>query len=247
MTRHCLPAILLLAAVPAHAQSSDWTYRATLYGWLAGLSSSIETPRGTVSTDLSFSDILDNLDMAVFATFEAQSGDLSFIADLAYTDLGSSRDFPLGQVFSTADIDSTMTIFAGYAAYQVFEGPTGSVDLASGFRAYDLDLDVDIEGAAAPSFAFSRSQSWFDAVVGIRGTAALNDRWSVRGFADVGGFGIGDSSDLSWQVAGILSYRINDRWSTEIAYRYLSVDKELNGRDTTLEISGPAIGISARF
>jgi opacity protein-like surface antigen len=247
MINRWLPPFLLLVAGPVEAQSTDWSYRATLYGWFSGLSTSIDTPRGTVSTDLSFSDVLEDLDMAAFASFEARTGNWGFVADLAYTDLSSSTDTPIGTLFSSADVSSKLTILAGYAAYRLVDGPQGYVDLAPGFRAYDLDLDVDIVGAAAPSLSYSSGESWFDAVIGVRGGAPINDKWSVRGFADVGGFGLGNSSELSWQAAAFVSYRFNERWSTELGYRYLSIDKEINGFDTTLELSGPVLGISARF
>jgi opacity protein-like surface antigen len=247
MFRRCTAALLILAASPVHAQSNDWSYRATVYGWLSGLSSAIDTPRGTVSTDLSFSDVFDDLQMAAFATFEARRGNWGYIADLNYTDLGSSRDTPVGVLFSSAEVDTKMTIVSGYAAYRLVDGPSGFVDLAPGFRAYSLDLDVNIVGAAAPSLSYSSSENWFDAVIGLRGGVPISDRWSARGFADVGGFGIGDSSKLSWQVAGFVNYAFNERWSADVGYRYLSIEKEINDFDTTLELSGPVIGVSARF
>ena len=247
MNRRWLASLLILAAGPVHAQSNDWSYRATVYGWLSGLSSTIDAPRGSVSTDLSFSDVLDNLQMAAFASFEARRGNWGYIADLNYTDLSSSRDTPVGILYSSADVDSKMTIFAGYAAYRLVDGPNGFLDLAPGFRAYSLDLDVKINGAAAPSLSYSSSQNWFDAVIGLRGGVPISDRWSARGFADVGGFGIGDSSELSWQVGGFVNCAFNETWSADVGYRYLSIEKEINNFDTTLELSGPLIGVSARF
>lgn len=43
------PALIVAAtAAPAVAQDGGWTYSGTLYGWLPGLFSTIETPRGDV-------------------------------------------------------------------------------------------------------------------------------------------------------------------------------------------------------
>ncbi len=106
MTSRWLPALLILAAGPVEAQSTDWSYRATLYGWFSGLSTSIDTPRGSVSTELSFSDVVEDLDMAAFAAFEARNGNWGFIADLAYTDLSSSKDTPTGTLFSSGEVSS---------------------------------------------------------------------------------------------------------------------------------------------
>jgi opacity protein-like surface antigen len=247
MNKRWLAPLLILAAGPVHAQSDDWSYRATVYGWLSGLSSTIDAPRGSVSTDLSFSDVLDDLQMAVFASFEARRGDWGYVADLNYTDLSSSRDTPIGVLYSSAEVDSKLTILAGYATYRLVDGPSGFLDIAPGFRAYSLDLDVNVIGAAAPSLSYSSSENWFDAVIGVRGGVPISDRWSARGFADVGGFGLGNSSELSWQVGGFVNYAFNERWSADIGYRFLSVEKEINDLDTTLELSGPLIGISARF
>ena len=64
---------------------------------------------------------------------------------------------------------------------------------------------------------------------------------------DVGGFGIGDSSDLSWQAFGAVGYRFNETWSAELGYRYLSIEREIDNSHVTLDMYGPVLGVTARF
>ena len=127
------------------------------------------------------------------------------------------------------------------------EAPSASVDVAGGFRAYDLSMSADSAGGAAPPLGFSSSEQWIDPIVGARVSAPLSGRWYASGYGDLGGFGIGDASNLNWQVTGTVGYRFNERWSMLAGYRHFRVDKTLNGRDMTLELSGPVIGLNARL
>ncbi|WP_156953419.1 hypothetical protein [Afifella pfennigii] len=67
---------LLAGAIstPAHAQ--DWEFQVTPYAWLSGLSGDVGTipglPAGSV--DLSFGDILDDLDFAGMLLASARNG-----------------------------------------------------------------------------------------------------------------------------------------------------------------------------
>jgi opacity protein-like surface antigen len=234
-------------AVEASAQNSEWSYSASVYGWFSGLDASVGTEFGTVETDLSFSDVWDMLDMAFFGTFEARKGQLGFIVDLNYTDLSTTNPTPAGAAFSSATIDTTLTILSGYATWRVSDTAAAKVDLAGGFRAYDLQLDVALAAGAQPAQSFSEGDRWIDPLVGARVIVPFAENWYATGVADIGGFGIGDASELSYQALVTVGYRFNDTWSVQGGYRYIGIDKTLNGRDVTLDLSGPLLGVTARF
>jgi opacity protein-like surface antigen len=247
--RLSLPLALLLAAplVPSAAAAQDWEYQASIYGWFSGLDSSVGTQFGTLDTELSFSDVWDMLDMAFFGTFEARQGQLGFILDLNYTDLSTTKNTPFGVAFSSATVDTKLTIASGYSTWRISDTTAAAIDLAGGFRAYDLDLGITLAPGAAPGQSFSQGDSWFDAVIGARAIFPLGDRWTATVAGDVGGFGIGSSSDMSYNALVTVGYDINDTWSIKAGYRYLGFDKDLNGRDVSLDLSGPLLGVSARF
>jgi hypothetical protein len=240
-------AFVMLPEGEASAQGMGWRYSASVYGWFAGLDTSVDTAFVKVETDLSFSDIWADLDMAFMGTFEARSGQLGLILDLNYTDLSMTQATPLGAAFRSAQVDTTLTILSGYVTWRMSDTAAAKVDLAGGFRAYDLDLGVALTPGALSAQSFSDSERWIDPVIGGRVTFTLAEKWYATAAADVGGFGIGSASDLSHQTLATVGYRFNDKWSAEGGYRHIGIEKALNGRDVTLDLSGPLFGVTARF
>lgn len=245
MVRGLCFSCLVAVASPVAAQESGWEYSATMYGWFTGLSSTVGTPAGTVKTELDFSDVLEDLDMALMGTFEARNNRWALIGDLIYSDLSSSSATP-GPVFNSVEVDTTMTLVSGYAAYRVLDTAEAAVDIAGGLRWYDIDIDVALTGGPVPGNS-SFGDNWVDPVVAARLTVPIANDWFASGFVDVGGFGIDGASDLSWQVLASVGYNFNDTWSARFGYRYMFIDKTIGGSNVELELYGPMIGVTARF
>jgi opacity protein-like surface antigen len=247
MKKRIMTASLAAIALPLSAQAQSWEYSASIYLWTSALDTTVETPRFTVETELSFGDILDKLDFAAFAKFEARNGPWVLIGDLNYTDLGTTLGTP-GPIISGAEVDTALTILSGFGGYAVIDRPDLRLEVGGGLRYYNLDLDTRIIGNIAPGGrSFGTSESWVDPIVGVAVRAPLSERWFARGFADVGGFGIGDASELSWQVYAGGGYVINETWAVEFGYRHLSLEKELDNLTLEMDQSGPLIGLNARF
>ena len=88
---------------------------------------------------------------------------------------------------------------------------------------------------------------WTDAVIAARVSRQFNDNWYGFAYADVGGFGIGDSSDLTWQAFAGAGYRFSETWSVAGGYRNLTIEREFGPLDVTSDVSGPFLGFQARF
>jgi len=69
-----------LMASPVGAQQSDWSYEASIYLFMPETDVSLSTPMGTIDGTLSFSDALDNLDLAFMGAFAASNGSCSVLA-----------------------------------------------------------------------------------------------------------------------------------------------------------------------
>lgn len=237
-------ACLAVPLVPAEAEAQEWRYSAKLYGWLPALSTTLGTRRGNVKVDQSMSDVLDQLDVAVFGTFEAQRGRWSLIGDLAHSKLSQTETFFPSAPFGGVRIETRLTAISGYVAYRVAETETVGLDLAAGLRHYDLSLRAALSG---PALQIRNDDRWTDPVIGARAVFESGVGWRGAASVDAGGFSIGSASDLSWQATAEVEYAFSNRWSGLVGYRHLSIDRPTDGQTRKLTLSGPMIGVRARF
>lgn len=233
-------ALATVLAGPLAAQDSGWDYSATIYGWIPALDVTVDTPLGPVDGDMSGSDALSNLDMAFMGTFEARNGRWGFILDAIYSDLSVSNPTPLG-VFSDVTVDTKIAAISGYAAYRVYETNDVAIDLGAGFRAFGADVGVALN-PGGPST--SDSENWVDPLLAARLAVNFNEDWFGTAFVDFGGTG---SDDKTWQSLLSVGYRFNETWSTEFGYRQMDLTHDIGKQSTTINLSGPFIGATARF
>lgn len=248
--RRRLGALVLAATAvaPMTAAAQAWEYSASLYLWASGIDTSVETPLGTVETELSFGDILDDLDFAFFGTFTATNGPWVVIGDLNYSSLTSNLETPFGVIFSDVEVDTELTIAAAFGGYAFVDRPDVRIEAGGGLRFYDMNVDTRFIGNTGfPDRSFGNSESWVDLILGVNLRAPISERWFARGYADVGGFGLGDSSELSWQIYAGGGYSFNERWAVEFGYRHLSIEKDLDNGTLNYDQSGPILGVTARF
>ena len=237
--------LLLLTLGPAAAQ--DWTYEATLYGWLPAMDVSVDTRFGEVESSGSSSDALSALDMAFMGAFQARRGKWGLAADLLYTDLSNSQDTKFGLAFKDTEVDLKMTALSAYALYRVHETEAVAIDVGGGFRAFGMKIDTSLN-AASPDVSdrdLSVDTSWVDPLLAARVIAPFGDKWFGTAYADAGGYITQDSS--TWQVVGTVGYRFSERWSAQFGYRYMNIEKESNDKDVSVDLYGPLVGVSVSF
>jgi opacity protein-like surface antigen len=235
-------ATCVLMASAASAQDMDWKYALTAYLWTTKTGVSAETPTGeTVEAELSFSDALKDLDFAFMGAFEARKGKLSLFTDGMYFKLSPTNSTP-GPLTDSVTVRTQMTVISGYAAYRVYDDPSIAVDLAGGFRWANLDSDVSTVGALTTEF--NSSDDWIDPVVGVRVTTQLSEKVSANVFVDYGGF---SSDSTTWQAALSVGYALNESWTLRGGYRYMEFDREIDGRDFSMDQSGLLLGATYNF
>lgn len=94
-------------------------------------------------------------------------------------------------------------------------------------------------------------ESWWDPYVGARFRWQFAKRWGMTVYGDVGGFGIGDTSDFTWQLQTLLRFHITRGFLVALGYRALGTDRvsgsgaTRNGVDATYH--GPLFGLGFTF
>jgi len=245
-TSAALLGICAISGLPGDAasQSNDWEVTVAPYGMLASLTGEVGISPGTATAvDLSFGDLVKNLEMAGMIHAEAWKGDWGIIADFVYLRLGNKNSSTFDGV---VDIEVKEIVAEGLVGRR-FEEPGRRIDVFAGVRFWDLSLDVEL---ASRTTALNLGDSWIDPVAGGRIVQELSDAWFLMARGDIGGFGVGSS--FTWNAQGGLGYEVSDAVSVIAQYRALSVDFDnevsgLNGLTYDTTTHGPLFGVAFRF
>jgi opacity protein-like surface antigen len=251
LTRAAGAALLALglSATAASAQVADWSQgwsgKVTLYAWLPAINGSQEGPDGEPLVDLDNWSVLEALDMAFMGAAEIRKDRWGLLFDAVYADLGTDGTWVQERVDTS--LDTKLGFYTAAAFYRVHEADRSFVDVYGGARYFDTRASFDLRlPNQNVSNTVDAKLTWTDPIIGVRGGMPLTERWSVSGFADVGGFESG--SDLSWEVYGGANYEFADRWAGTVGYRYISIEKEVSSRAALdINIQGPLLGITYKF
>ncbi|MET4635776.1 hypothetical protein [Kaistia defluvii] len=219
----------------------------TGYGWASAIDGRGSTlpPLPAADLDLSFGDILKNMNGALMGSAEMRMGNWSFLADAMFSQVTPGGSLP-GPYFSSAEVRTrTLTLQSG-VLYRLHSDETFDLDVGAGLRFWNLDNELKISpGSLNREIDYSHSENWLDPVVAARMTARLSGPWSVTVAGDIGGFDIG--SKLTWQAVGTVNYQWNQNWEFRTGYRALYVDYRKDDflYDTTMH--GPILAATYRF
>jgi hypothetical protein len=236
------------------AAQENWT-EVGIYVFMMGIEGDATLGNVTSDVDVSFNDILDNLDLGFNGFVEHRRGKWSFIGDVAYMKLSAEETRSRTSVSSlTLDAEFEQTVGEAFVGYRVFEQNQGKsqfgIDLLGGARynelAFELDTRASLLGLTS-SASRNAEEDWVDGVVAARVQYGHENGWGVSAWAD-----IGDGSDSSsYQLMGIVSYRFKNNIRVFGGYRlyHLEYTSDIGGRrfDVDLDYTGPMIGVAYRF
>ena len=225
--------------VPEVSVSDEWEYAASLYLWTSSIGG--ETSDGA-DIDVSFSDILDNLDFVYMGDFRARKGKWGYKVDLMYLKLGNSPNTltPIGAELTDMQLEAW--IVTPTVAYRVMESEKLDLDVLAGARYLYMKPELTF----SPGGKRSVSDSAWNGIVGIRGNYNLNKKWSMPFQFDVG---TGDT-DLTWQAFAGVAYKF-ENVDVTAGYRHVQWDFEdsdtFGSQFNEFSMSGPIFGATYRF
>ena len=236
----------MVTALPAAAETGSdqdrWSFGGSAYIWAAGV-------KGTDSAgdeiDVSFSDILEDLDGGLMGVIAARKGKWTLIADILYLSIHqeTSSTANLIGIPATLDVDVKLKGFVSTfgVAYRVKESDMVSLDLLAGARYLKMDLDFEAD-VGASKIEYSDSGDALDGIIAAQATINLSERWYLSCYADVGA---GDSK-LTWQAWPGVGYRL-EKVDVVAGYRHLAWESDDGDTIDDLSFSGPMLGVKFRF
>lgn len=231
----------------AQAADEAWEHTLVIYGIGASIDGESGIGPVTADVDVSFSDILDNLEMGAMAAYRAERGPWAVVADLIWMNLEQDKGGlgPLGGTRAEVELDQLITeLDLSYAL-------NDRLDAYAGLRYWDVDTDLMVAtgGPLGQTLSGSLSEDWIDPVVGLRYEWPLGEKWTLVMRGDIGGFGVG--SDFTWHATMFASWNLSRHASLLFGYRHLDVDYEDgSGPDRFLMDvgeGGPTAGFAWRF
>jgi hypothetical protein len=241
----CLP--IMVAAVPAAAQapaSDKWEVTFAPYFMGAAMNGTTAVAGQEATIDVSFAEILKNLQFGAMGLVVAHKGNWGVGGDAIWMALGASGTVP-GPVGVTAKADVNQGAFAFYGIRRL--GP--SADLTFGARVNTLQAKLRVTGPLAVH-SVDGSKTWIDPIIGFQLRTPENGRrWHAQVYTEIGGFGAG--STFTWQVFPTIGVSFTKRSSIEFGYRWLDIDYT-SGEGLTLFkydvlTQGPVMGLRFRF
>lgn len=246
---------MTLIGTMSSAFAEDWRYEFTPYFLGAGMSGTLGAHGVTTELDASASDILSNLNAGFMGLFTAQNGRWILGLEVDYLDLEASgskvRNVHNGylSLSSELQVSSSMFISQASAGYRLLDESV-ALDVVGALRYTDLQMDTQLVTRIEPGLVFdggqrsaSDSLGWLDAVVGVRVNYPLDPKFSLVGYADIGG---GADSSTYQLLAGV-NWTYAPGWTAKAGYRYLSWDYNKDGVVWDVAASGPYIGLGIGF
>jgi hypothetical protein len=223
------------AAAPAAPGSSPqagaadaddgWHFAVSPYLWFPGVHGTATGGRGNgLSFRASPGDLLSNFRFGLMGAFEARYKRLVVPIDMMWIRLEDDNAVPLpGLVLPpmSANIKATEFLLTPKIGLRVVNEERIKIDALAGFRYWHLGENLKFNPSLL-GLNFSGSQNFVDPLVGGRIQVALSPKIVVNVLGDVGGWGAG--SQLEYQAAGLLGYRIKPALTLQAGYRYLNVD-----------------------
>ena len=214
------------AATPASPQvgepTSDWHFAVSPYLWFPGVHGTIGALGRDVSVHATPGDLLSNFRFGLMGAFEARYKRIVLPLDLMWIRLEDDKALPFPNLMATkAKLTGSELLLTPKIGYRLLDEKRIKIDALTGFRYWHFSENLKFVPSNL-NLNFSGSQNLVDPLVGGRVQLGLTPKIVANVLGDVGGWGTG--SQLEYQVAGVLGYKIKPKWTLQAGYRYLSID-----------------------
>ena len=154
------PAMIAVPALSFGESNDDWNVTVAPCIWATGLEGKVATlpPASPAEIDLSFSDVLDDLDMTLMGLAEARKGRFGLFGEVFYVDLTADAKTP-GPCYSGAGYKQDPWALSGGGSYAILQDEAKHLDVVGGLRYWDLDNEIDLDAGTAAAAKRSERES----------------------------------------------------------------------------------------
>ena len=235
----------------------SWDLAIFGYGWLIASEATFETEFGVFEANQGIRDNLDDLDLAAMAAVAFRYRRFVAFLDGIWVQVSDEASVVNGRV----DGEVTLAYGDGKIGFRLLDrtapwadgsradAPRVAFDLLGGARWWYTRAELDGRFPNFPNRQFDETRDWVDPLVGARVQVGILPSVNLSVIGDVGGFDVGDASELTWMVAPTVNWRPGRRWSLHAGYKHMKAERErpFTNRDLDVELSGPVVGVGFHF
>ncbi|PLX38691.1 MAG: hypothetical protein C0606_05425 [Hyphomicrobiales bacterium] len=223
---------------------SGWQFTVAPYVWAAGISGDVaQFGLPSSKLDMSFSDILKDLDISGMMVTEARYDRFSVVTDFSYVKTTTDEGTPFGILATGVKVTSETLRMAALGGYQILGDENFRVDLNAGLQLTAAKTKMRFIGGILNGVRGTDSDVWVDGLVGFRARANLTEKLFMSGWANIGA----GESDLVWDVMGGVGYNFTPSISGFAGYRASGIDYNKGGFVYDVVQHGPITGLVFRF
>ena len=206
---------------------AEWHFALSPYLWFPGVHGTASGPNGRgLGFRASPGDLLSHFRFGLMGAAEASRKRLVFTGDILWIRLADDKAIAAPRLGATsASIKATEFFLSPKIGVRLADHEKIKVTALAGMRYWHLGQKLTFNPSRL-GLSFNGSQDFVDPLVGGRIETFLSPKIVATILGDVGGWGTG--SELEYQWAGVLGYRLNPKWALQAGYRYLYIDKHGN-------------------
>ena len=239
------------------SERRDWRFKFTPYAWLAGQSTDVNDER----IRQSFNDLtsLTNFGMQLAGTVYYKKWFVS--SNFTYAKLGDSNkeDFisynlNIDQIILDNKIGYILIDHLNYDNNEIIDGWTMEVAIGAIYWVNDVTFKFEIPlGDILPPIQekLNEYQSWWDPVIGTNFRLILSPTVLLSLSSNVGGFGLGNASDLYYDISYLNTFKVSKLLTVTAGYKTFKYKRiEGSGEErikTNVTAFGPLLGVTMNF
>ncbi len=236
------------------SERRDWSFKVAPYAWLAGTATDV----GGEKIRQSFNDLtsLTNFGFQIIAQARYKKWTLS--SNLTYAELGDAFeegplniDFRINQIILDTKLGYTLIDKIDFGD-DIIRGWAMEVTVGAIYWSNDINVDVDLP-IDLPGFPINLNEKlqYTDLVFGTNFRIILSKSVLLGLSANIGGFGIGNSSDIYWDLLFVNTFKVTKLLTVTAGYKTFT-DKTTSGEGpneikTNIKTFGPLLGVAFNF
>jgi hypothetical protein len=220
------------------AQPDEWAFTVEGYGYLPWVDANTTVKGFETTTYLPPGDILNLLQSVFMGRASAEKGRWGILADVAYTQLGAEQSKTTKRgVFTGSTEVTSINGFYDLAVRYRFGARESAVGMPGqywiipymGVRVVEAQLGVkaQIKGNGPLALTFQNqgnlNRTWSQLLLGTQASVFLTPALRAFARADIGGFGMAGTQDLSGNAQVGLGYALGNNTDLNVSWRYAGI------------------------